>query len=419
MKSHTLRALLGHQEHVEANEPLAIVYKAFQKNGQNFMGVVDQGVCLGVCSRAKVAMVLGTQYGYALYARTPIREHMDDHPLLVKETMPLEQVLHETISRRDTELFNDVALVDEGHRFLGIIPMTTLIRLQHTLLKANLDEVNRQRETIAKRTEEMEEELRMAGDVQAVLMPEEASEFCYRDSTLECRLHIQPRYLAAESIGGDFYHTVEISPQHIFVIQADVMGHGVRSALITAILRALVDGLIRENPEPARFMTALNKELISILHAGTQVILVTAIVCEYDLVYRRFTISCAGHPRPWLRQSNSDSYHRMELNKQTRGPALGFLENHSYSQSSFPLEDGHLQLFCTDGLIEARNEIGQEFGDYLLGKTLLEMSQVTSDKLLDELIARAKKFSSTHRLEDDVCLIGVDFHCRTLVTSNG
>lgn len=414
MKSHTLRALLGHQEHVDASEPLAIVYKAFQKNGQSFMGVVEKGICLGVCSRSKVAMVLGTQYGYALYARTPIRQHLDDHPLLLKDTMPLERVLQETISRRDTELFNDVVLIDEELRYLGIIPMTTLIRLQHTLLKANLDEVNRQRETIAKRTEEMEEELRMAGDVQAVLMPEEKVEFHYRDTVSEHRLLIQPRYLAAESIGGDFYHTVEISPQHIFVIQADVMGHGVRSALITAILRALVDGLIRENPEPARFMTALNKELISILHAGTQVILVTAIVCEYDLLYRRFTVCSAGHPRPWLRQSKMDTYHRMELNKQTRGPALGFLENHQYAQSSFPLEDGHLLLFCTDGLIEARNEIGQEFGDYLLGKTLAEMTQVALGNLLDELILRGQKFSSTHRLEDDVCLIGVDFHCQPI-----
>jgi len=108
------------------------------------------------------------------------------------------------------------------------------------------------------------------------------------------------RYLPTGAVGGDFFNVRALSDDKAGVFICDVMGHGVRSALVTAIMRALVEELAPLADKPGQLLDQINRDLRAILRQSGTPMFTTAFYLVADLDRQLITYANAGHPRPLL-----------------------------------------------------------------------------------------------------------------------
>jgi len=242
-----LRSLVGHRESVAGDTPLEDVHRRFAENRRDFLAVLDGGVLLGACARREIAMQLGARFGFALFARRPVREHLMAGALRLSVATPLPEALASVSARADENFYDDVLLVDEAGGFIGFIFVHALVRLQTRLLLGNISALEVSRLEIAEKNRVMEEDLLMAREVQMAMLPNAGAAV-----EPPARWRFRSHHAPAGGVSGDFFQLIRISDAAAGVLVCDVMGHGVRSALITAMLRAFSEELRPSRAIPGR-----------------------------------------------------------------------------------------------------------------------------------------------------------------------
>jgi signal transduction histidine kinase len=129
-----LITLTRHAEWVPASQLLGDVYQWFQSKDLDSCAVLDDGKFAGLCTRAKVGFLMAHRYGFAIYSRHPIREHMNANPARVIRGEPVREVLERTLSRKGKEFMEDVALLEPSGEYLGVITVPALVELQSALV---------------------------------------------------------------------------------------------------------------------------------------------------------------------------------------------------------------------------------------------------------------------------------------------
>jgi sigma-B regulation protein RsbU (phosphoserine phosphatase) len=117
-------------------------------------------------------------------------------------------------------------------------------------LATNIRELEERDREIRQKNEQMETDLRMATELQQALMPSTYPTIRADAATDTMRLHFCHRYLPATLMGGDFFHVARLSGEMAAVCICDVMGHGVRAARITVMLRAMIETHAAEAVDP-------------------------------------------------------------------------------------------------------------------------------------------------------------------------
>ncbi len=136
-----LAELVHHRDQVDAQAPLAEVHKLFQNHPGDYRAIVDGTRVVGLCSRATVGFVLGSRYGFALYASNPVITVQAPRPLVHRWDAPLPGVLDQALSRTGSEFFEDLILVDQQGALVGLVPVPSLARLQLRLFGEQLNRV--------------------------------------------------------------------------------------------------------------------------------------------------------------------------------------------------------------------------------------------------------------------------------------
>ncbi len=144
---------------------------------------------------------------------------------------------------------------------------------------------------------EMESELRMARELQRAYLPEQHRRFPSGGRGIS-ELQLSYRYQPASKIGGDFFNIVEVSDTEVGVFICDVMGHGVRAALVSAILRGLVEELKPVAGDAGGFLSAVNRGLRASLSQADDQIFATGFYLVADMERKQLRFSNAGHPNP-------------------------------------------------------------------------------------------------------------------------
>ena len=201
-------------------------------------------------------------------------------------------------ARPDKNFYDDVLLVGESGGFLGFIATETLFKVQNALLLTNIRELEERDRVIRHKNEQMETDLRMATELQQALMPNVYPSFAGSSSQGPTRLRFYHRYLPASMMGGDFFHIARLSDDTAGICICDVMGHGVRAALITAMLRALIETHAAEAANPGRFLTELNNEFTRIMKQTGTLVFATVLYCVIDIRDRDARFARAGHRAP-------------------------------------------------------------------------------------------------------------------------
>jgi len=139
-----LESLVHHRNAVAFDLPLEEVHKIFGEKNVDFLALIRAGGVVGLCGRARLGFLLGSRFGFALYSETPAHEAQVSSPIILRTGTPIREVLRTALARRGHEFYEDVALVDESSRLLGLIPVEALARLQTRLVAEQLDELRRQ-----------------------------------------------------------------------------------------------------------------------------------------------------------------------------------------------------------------------------------------------------------------------------------
>lgn len=221
------------------------------------------------------------------------------------------------------------------------------------------------------------------------------------------RLEFAHSYQPALAVGGDFFNIEAVGQDAAGIFVADVMGHGTRSAIITAILRTLLNELQPQGRHAAHFMRQINQRFCSMLRGLPFTFFASACYLVADTTSRVATFSTAGHPMPFHLHRKLGRMERLATPK-PHGAALGVLPEDEYGGGSARIEEGDGFLFFTDGVTEAMNEAGEEFGLARFEVALQANIYKTGDALLAALRGAIVEFTGTAPLHDDICLVSAD-----------
>ncbi len=399
-----LRRLAGHRECVQVADTLETVQKHFSRHDYEYMAVMAGDRLAGLCSREKIGMVLGARFGFAMNSGKPVGGFLLPEMTTVRVNQPLPEILTLTCSRPHGTLYDDVALLDESGALVGLIFSRTLVRLQNSLLQEKIQQLeDKQRELNAKNTE-LEGDLLLAREIQLAMLPGRLPEASGGGLTLRLCQHYQP----AGVVSGDFFHVMKISDSAVGVFICDVMGHGVRSAFVTATLRALVEEMLPLGDNPGELLTRINAELMRILKPMDNPLYATAYYLVADAARGHIRFARAGHPNPLLLQRKTGGVRTLDCPAGVKGPPLGMKDTSKYGSSEDRLEADDLILLFTDGITEVFDAGDREFGSEGLMAGMKARRELAADALIGGLLADARNHSATNGFDDDICVVALE-----------
>ncbi len=222
-------------------------------------------------------------------------------------------------------------------------------------------------------------------------------------------------YIPDAALGGDFFQVTALSDTCAGVFICDVMGHGVRSALVTAMIRALVSEKTSTAANPGAFMTEINHHLHTILEQANTPMFASAVYLVADTSTGQLTYSNAGHPSPLRVRRSLQTVDPLIAPGSPSGPALGVFGDVVYETVNSKLEEDDLIVLFTDGVFEVQGEVqgkDEEFGEDRLISSLQRYIDMPVDSMFDHLLKEIRSFAASGEFDDDVCLVGVNINHR-------
>ena len=205
-------------------------------------------------------------------------------------------------------------------------------------------------------------------------------------------------------MGGDFFHIARLADDVAGICICDVMGHGVRASLITAMLRALIETDVAEAADPARFLTKLNNEFTGILKQTGTVVFATVLYSVINITQGEAHFACAGHPAP-LHARRTTGEVNAAFGHGCNGPAMGLIPDVQFKTADLKLASGDFLLFFTDGIIEVEDKQSGYFGVEGLRNSVRSNLEHPTESLLHSIIEDACRFAGSNAFADDVCLV--------------
>ncbi|HUD48972.1 MAG TPA: SpoIIE family protein phosphatase [Candidatus Baltobacteraceae bacterium] len=318
-------------------------------------------------------------------------------------------VIFRTGKAVDVELSNSFVEVEEGRSLVLSVFRDVTVRRQAEERERQVNaELARSQAELRKKNEILEDDLKLARDIQQAILPQQYPTFPPGAAEESSLVHFSHRYYPTGQVGGDFFNVLALSDTKAGLFICDVMGHGVRSALVTAMVRGLVEELRPIALDPGQLLTRINSDLRAILQQTGTPMFTTALYLVVDLERRQIYYSNAGHPRPFL-------IHRLQGNvevlKNADGkarPALGLFAESTYPTASCDLAAGDLVMLFTDGLYEVEGPDDQQFSQELLLEAVRKNSSLHCAELFTATLAEIQQFSVNHQFSDDVCMVGME-----------
>lgn len=289
---------------------------------------------------------------------------------------------------------------------LNILASTAASALAEARMMEHLEQrVAERTRQLEERNRQTEEELKMAHELQLAMLPSRLLNSSQDDRSL-VRFHSV--YRPAGSVSGDFFDVIELANNRIGVFIGDAMGHDVRAALMTTMMRALVQELSSNLDEPGALMAEVNRYMATILKHSEHVMFATASYLVLDPTESRVLFANAAHPAPiHLKRQQREAVPLCR--KGDSGPALGLFNNATYKTGSARLDQSDCFMLFTDGLFEIEAAAGQElYSQERLRHFIAQQIESPAEALVSDLFGELESFSGQASFSDDVCLLAVE-----------
>jgi sigma-B regulation protein RsbU (phosphoserine phosphatase) len=236
---------------------------------------------------------------------------------------------------------------------------------------------------------EIQKELEIARRIQTDILPT-----AYPHSN---HFTVAARYVPMTSVAGDFYDFLLTDPHQAGLLIADVSGHGVPAALIASMVKLAATSQRANVSDPAALLSGMN----SILHGNTQSQFVTAAYVYLDADSSTLRYSAAAHPPMLLLRAGEIT--PIEEN----GLMLAAFSFATYETVIHAIQPGDRLLLYTDGLLEAANKTGEEFGSERLLHLLKETANRNAEQAADHIVSTLNQWSTAQN--DDLTLLICDY----------
>ncbi|EOZ92231.1 Serine phosphatase RsbU, regulator of sigma subunit [Indibacter alkaliphilus LW1] len=250
------------------------------------------------------------------------------------------------------------------------------------------------------KNERYKEELKIAQRVQRSLLPDTL----HHDQSFD----IAAFSVAADEVGGDYYETYPLEERKFAVIIGDVSGKGTSAAFNMSQMKGIFHSLVQLKPSPSEFIKKANVALGLCLEKNH---FITTSFYIIDTIHKNITYSRAGHcPTLYFKNSNQEcDYLSID------GMGLGILRSALFEQyvheKSFKYEKDDVMLLFTDGIIEAKNDDGIEFGYERLKNTLKKNAGLSPKQIQEKIIEEVYSFiGQTTAMDDDYSLVVIKFN---------
>lgn len=306
----------------------------------------------------------------------------------------------------DVHTFMAVPMIVEG-KLLGVVCAAnrrtigkgfTLDHLDHlerlscqAALASNLVRIYAERSN----QERLQQEMAFGRDLQQRLLPAgvPALRGCLFDARTE----------PAREVGGDYYDFIQIDQDRMMIVVADASGKGVSACMVMAMCRAFVRCLVETYSGLEKFLTELNQRLYT---DTANHLFVTVGIVVIDTCEGIWECGCAGHTPFILRFPDGRC-----VQVRPQGAALGMYPNDfgfTFETLSLRIHPGTQLLIYTDGITEAGNEVGEEFGIQRLFRTWEEDPQ-PANVFVKTLLEQVKRFAGQAEQYDDQTVVAIDF----------
>jgi sigma-B regulation protein RsbU (phosphoserine phosphatase) len=207
----------------------------------------------------------------------------------------------------------------------------------------------------------------------------------------------------ALGIGGDYFDFIRLSESELGIAIGDVSGKGIPAALLMATLRAYLHGQTsaRLSSLPA-VMVNLNRLVYESSAANRYA---TFFYAQYDATTRVLEYVNAGHNPPLIFRTVDGRHEILRLD--TGGPAIGLIPTCAYAQGRVTLQPGDVLIAFTDGITEAMNADGDEWGEDQLTQTIERSAASPARSIIDQIMRTADRFVGAASQYDDMTLVAV------------
>ena len=237
--------------------------------------------------------------------------------------------------------------------------------------------------------EKLETEVKLARLVQTALLPRKSPQVPGYD--------IAGKTIPAQMVGGDYFDFIPLDRNRTALCLGDVSGKGLAAALLMANLQATLRGQILLGPSPKQCLIGSNKLLYEITSPETFITLFYAIL---DNEKNLLNFCNGGHNTPLIFLD-----HQEPLRLETGGVALGVMEEFSFEEETVPLQPGNVLVVYSDGITEAMDADGEQFGEERLVTLVKEYQHESAADLIEAIITEVKSYSSSTPQVDDMTMI--------------
>jgi sigma-B regulation protein RsbU (phosphoserine phosphatase) len=353
---------------------------------------------------ADAAQILGKS-DFDFFTEAFAREAYADEQRVINTGLPLtkeEEILWPD-GRVDWALVTKLPLRDADGKVVGTFGISRDI----TERKLAEKQLARYAAELRQKNEQVGEELKMARELQQALLPQQFPRFPARSTPAESAVQFHTFYHPSGNVSGDYYDVFPLSDTAVGIFICDVMGHDVRAALVTAMMRAFVQDLNPLAGDPGKLLTEINRGLAGILKQTGTIMYATAFFGVVDIEHGRLLFANAGHPNPVQVHGAAGQVDAVQC-AGSLGPALGLFDDAIYQTFERTVAAGDLLLLFTDGLFEVEGQDQEQFSHEQLQATVLKHIRLAPAKLLTAVLTDVREFSADKEFTDDVCLVGAE-----------
>lgn len=247
---------------------------------------------------------------------------------------------------------------------------------------------------IEKLNSEIKRELTTARTIQKTIIPSEFDKL----SGLEAA----SKYIPMNSLGGDFFDIIKLGPKKYAAVIADVSGHGIGASLVTAMAKMLFTSASKRYKTSGQVANYVNQRMLNSI--GETGIYMTAFFSVIDLENNILEYTNAGHFDIYLLKK----INRYVIPLPSCSSIIGMFRNEIYSTRKIKIENGDKLFLYTDGIIEAKNSLGEQFRKERLLKILNNNLNQNPKTIINNVIDEVNHFCQNHEADDDKAMLCIE-----------
>lgn len=237
--------------------------------------------------------------------------------------------------------------------------------------------------------QQLQKDLELASLIQKSLLPKE--DLCLKGWSFSYK------YEPLSLVSGDYCDLVNVNDEEFYFMLGDVSGKGVAASMLMVQLQAMFRSLISVKLP----LVELVERVSSIFCESTMPMHFATLVCGKVSKCGEVEICNAGHLPPLLVQKDN------LIGIEATGLPIGMFNNESFSSKKFTISNNDTLLIFTDGLTEAENSFGDEYGKDRLGELLSKYSLEPLDRLMNFIVDDLNGFRAGKHLSDDLTIMAI------------